>query len=196
MSVHHPQLAQAQAERGWTPTRVTVATALFNSGLSASQVACLIGGVTRNAVIGKIHRTGSSDPARKLPTYSNRLAKGERRRSRRKNGSVKPTRMKDEPEPPKIIDLQIPIEQRRSLAELTDICCHWPVGDPLQNDFFFCGAPKSADDGPYCPSHSRRAHEARTGSRRETGPSKLAAARTSTNFFRPSHLGRHHADRF
>lgn len=164
MTMHHPQLHQAQAEagRGWTEIRVTVASALYNSGLSAAQVAAMIGGVSRNAVIGKMHRAEAADPKRKLPCGSTDQAKGvrqPRRRRVRTRGAVvrfgEPA--KERPIPPSVVDVQIPAEQRRTLDQLNDTCCHWPVGDPREKDFFFCGAPKVDDaDVPYCPSHQFR----------------------------------------
>ncbi|MBR0962211.1 GcrA family cell cycle regulator [Bradyrhizobium japonicum] len=166
MTVHHPQLAQAQAEagRGWTATRISVAKALFNSGKSAAQVACLIGGVTRNAVIGKINRDGLKDADRKVSRAAGQ-ARAERRRSRSATAergpvvSVRKLPPKDAP-PPNIIDQQIPVGQRRTLAQLDSACCHWPVGDPQTPEFFFCGAPKTDDAGiPYCPSHLFRSQQ-------------------------------------
>ncbi|MET4206889.1 GcrA family cell cycle regulator [Bradyrhizobium sp. LA2.1] len=166
MTMHHPKLHQAQAEagRGWTETRVTVATALYNSGLSAARVAGLIGGVSRNAVIGKMHRGELADPKRKLPRGSTDQAKGVRQpRQRRVRTRGPVVRVNDpaneRPIPPSVVDAQIPIEQRRTLAQLDDACCHWPVGDPREAEFFFCGAPKVSDaDVPYCASHLFRSH--------------------------------------
>ncbi|MET4247523.1 GcrA family cell cycle regulator [Bradyrhizobium sp. LA6.7] len=161
MTMHHPKLHQAQAEasRGWTETRITVATALYNSGLSAARVAGLIGGVSRNAVIGKMHRGELADPQRKLPRGSTDQAKGVRQPSQRRVRTRGPVvrvnaSPKERPIPPSVVDVQIPVEQRRSLFQLNDACCHWPVGDPRDADFFFCGAPKANDaDVPYCASH-------------------------------------------
>jgi GcrA cell cycle regulator len=51
------------SDTGWTPTRVETLTSLWRDGLSASQVAKALGGVTRNAVIGKVHRLGLSGRA-------------------------------------------------------------------------------------------------------------------------------------
>ncbi len=44
----------------WTDERVELLKRLWGEGLSASQIAAEIGGVTRNAVIGKVHRLGLS----------------------------------------------------------------------------------------------------------------------------------------
>jgi hypothetical protein len=54
------------------------------------------------------------------------------------------------------IDAAIPHAQRRSLLELTDDTCRWPVGDPCAADFFFCGAPPLPGK-PYCAAHCARA---------------------------------------
>jgi GcrA cell cycle regulator len=53
-------------------------------------------------------------------------------------------------------DAEIPRSQRRSLMELTDDTCRWPVGDPSTVDFFFCGA-QPLPDKPYCAAHCARA---------------------------------------
>ncbi|MGW1423643.1 GcrA family cell cycle regulator [Bradyrhizobium manausense] len=156
-------LDKARRERGWTETRTRVATALYNCGLSAREVACEIGGgISRNAVIGKIHRGELGDPQRKLPRRSTDQARGVRQPRQQQShdrGSLVrvKARAKEQPIPPNVIDTQISIEQRRSLAQLDNTCCHWPVGDPREAEFFFCGAPKANDeDLPYCASHQFR----------------------------------------
>lgn len=55
-------------------------------------------------------------------------------------------------------DENIPAAQRRTLHQLTDQTCRWPIGEPGTADFFFCGAPADLSKGqPYCPCHARRA---------------------------------------
>jgi len=154
-------LDQARREKGWTAARTRVALALFNSGLSAARIAGEIGGVTRNAVIGKVHRSGLSEANRKKSR-----AAGQSRAKRRQRitdaAARRPVKLppKDAPIPPSIIDQQIPPEQRRTLAQLDNACCHWPVGDPQAEGFFFCGAPKANDEcTPYCPSHLVRSQQ-------------------------------------
>lgn len=168
-------LDQARREKGWTATRTRVALALFNSGLSAKEVAGELGGVSRNAVIGKVHRSGLSEENRKASRAAGQ-ARAKRRQStidaaaRRPVGrrSVLP---KEAPPPPSVIDQQIPVEQRRTLIQLDNACCHWPVGDPQSGGFFFCGAPKANDEGiPYCPSHLVRSRH------RDERPRKAAGA--------------------
>lgn len=162
--VTNAELAQAQREFGWTENRTRVTGVLYNSGLSASQVACLIGRVTRNAVIGIINRKGLADEARKVPAFSNASARGVREKPLKpaRIVTVKSRAKPDDPPPP-IIDAAIPLEQRRALLDLDDACCHWPVGHPGQPDFFYCGAAVRQQEGerhrPYCPAHTRRAHD-------------------------------------
>ena len=62
-------------------------------------------------------------------------------------------------------DLEIPIEQRKGLLELTSAVCHWPVGTPREPGFFFCGAP-SVPEESYCPHHCRRAYNGHLSRRR------------------------------
>jgi GcrA cell cycle regulator len=44
-----------------------------------------------------------------------------------------------------------------TLLELTDSHCHWPIGDPKQPNFYFCGDAKQWDV-PYCAHHIRVAY--------------------------------------
>lgn len=60
------------------------------------------------------------------------------------------------PEGPLVEDHLIPLEQRRTLLQLETRTCRWPCGDPITDEFFFCGAA-SYDDKPYCAQHCRRA---------------------------------------
>lgn len=170
-------LDQARKEKGWTVARTRVVLALFNSGLSAAQIAGEIGNVTRNAVIGKVHRSGLSEANRK-----NSRAAGQARAKRRQRAvdaaARKPIKLppKEAPPPPSIVDQQIPLEQRRTLAELDNTCCHWPVGDPQAPDFFFCGATKANDESiPYCRSHMVRSQQRDTRPRKPAGAAFLNA---------------------
>jgi GcrA cell cycle regulator len=62
-----------------------------------------------------------------------------------------------EPEPV-LYDNVIPMGQRRSILELTEATCRWPIGDPSSTEFFFCGGQSMAGL-PYCPYHSRIAYQ-------------------------------------
>ena len=61
-------------------------------------------------------------------------------------------------EEPELLDNVIPIGQRRTILELTEDTCRWPIGDPGSADFFFCGG-QSLTGLPYCAYHSRVAYQ-------------------------------------
>ncbi|MEJ2374561.1 MAG: GcrA family cell cycle regulator [Pseudolabrys sp.] len=154
---------------GWTDERVELLKKLWADGLSASQIAAELGGITRNAVIGKVHRLGLSGRA-KSPASS-----APRPRKSRSSGMLRVSRpamrgntalaydYEVEPEP-ELLD--IPEEQRKSLLQLNEHTCRWPIGDPGSPDFFFCGG-ETSNEMPYCSYHSRVAYQPITDRRRE-----------------------------
>ena len=149
----------------WTDERVEMLKKLWTDGLSASQIAAELGGITRNAVIGKVHRLGLSGrakspssaaprPRKPRPTHMMRIPRPAMR------GNTALAQAYDyevEPEP-ELVENIIPIGQRKSLLELTEETCRWPIGDPGAADFFFCGGQAVAS-GPYCGYHSRVAYQ-------------------------------------
>lgn len=159
----------------WTDTRIETLKKLWADGLSASQVAAELGGVTRSAVIGKVHRLGL---ARRAPTPRAPIQRRPRvgRRPALKQQVATPA-----PELVPVIDADIPVEQRRSLLQLDDRTCRWPVGDPQEPTFFFCGA-RPLTTSCYCAYHDRvstnRVSEGWRGSWRERAcrPRATAAA--------------------
>lgn len=177
-------VAGAQAA-GWTDERVELLKKLWMEGLSASQIAGELGdGVTRNAVIGKVHRLKLS--ARAKPTNTTPRARPAARPAARRiaspssgmsHASAKP-RPASMPRPqvmgatalamapdmdtdlyvaPATQELFIPEDKRLNLLQLNEHTCKWPIGDPLTKDFYFCGQ-HSLETGPYCEFHSRRAY--------------------------------------
>src|SRR5262249_42544542 len=131
----------------WTDERVETLKRLWAEGLSASQVAAALGGVTRNAVIGKVHRLGlsarakspsSAAPRPRKPRAHSHMLRVARHSIRGNTALAHAYELDIEPEP-ELIDNVIPLGQRRSLLELTEETCRWPIGDPGQPDFFFCG---------------------------------------------------------
>ena len=72
--------------------------------------------------------------------------------------------MKPQTAPIPVDDLSIPIKQRKSFLELTARTCRWPVGDPRQPGFFFCGG-QTVDKRPYCEVHLWRSLQPRKSSR-------------------------------
>jgi GcrA cell cycle regulator len=157
---------------GWTEERVELLKKLWADGLSASQIAAELGGITRNAVIGKVHRLGLSGRA-KSPSSSS-----PRPRKARSSGMMRVSRAsirgntalayeyEVEPEPELI---EIPLEQRKTLLQLTEKTCRWPIGDPGSTEFFFCGG-ENANEQPYCTYHARVAYQPMTDRRRDKRP--------------------------
>jgi len=159
----------------WTDERVELLKKLWTDGLSASQIAGELGGITRNAVIGKVHRLGLSGRAKSPSSAAPRPRKARpaahmvrvSRPSVRGNTALAyDYEAEAEPE---LADAVIPMEQRRTLVQLTEATCRWPVGDPGSPDFYFCGGP-SREDGPYCVHHSRIAYQPAAERRRDRRP--------------------------
>jgi GcrA cell cycle regulator len=166
----------------WTDERVELLKKLWAEGLSASQIALELGGITRNAVIGKVHRLGLSGRAKTASVSGPRPRKSRppphgfraMRPSVRGNTALalhSATAYDLEPEPT-LIENVVPIGQRCSILELTEDKCHWPIGDPGQSDFFFCGG-KTAGGLPYCGYHARVAYQPVTDRRRERRAARI-----------------------
>ncbi|SRR6056297_1224357 len=168
----------------WTDDRVDLLKKLWAEGLSASQIAGRLGGVTRNAVIGKVHRLGLSGRAtttrksnrpRRVPTSR----RPQQRANFRQLGNPAFRNLIQgdaEPYVPAAEEIDIPLDERRSLQDLTENDCRWPIGDPQHEDFHFCNHTK-VPGLPYCKFHSKRAFQppqARrkggAGARNETTP--------------------------
>ena len=138
------------SESGWSETRVTTLSQLWRDGLSASQIAKQLGGVTRNAVIGKVHRLGlSGRAAASAPARAPRTATPRPTRPRRVALAAPAVRKPPvlayapAPEGPGLIG---------DMALLGAHVCKWPIGDPKSPDFSFCGRQA---DGRYCAAHEQ-----------------------------------------
>jgi GcrA cell cycle regulator len=151
----------------WNDERVELLKKLWAEGLSASQIAGQIGGVTRNAVIGKVHRLGLSGRATTTRSSSRRpraRITTTRRAVRPRftnpgNSALRALYHPDaEPYVSTFEELDIPLAERKSLQDLTESSCRWPIGDPQNADFHFCNRHKVAGL-PYCELHSRRAFQ-------------------------------------
>jgi GcrA cell cycle regulator len=149
----------------WTDERVETLKKLWGDGLSASQIAAELGGITRNAVIGKVHRLGLSgrakSPTAAAPRQRKPRATHMMRVSRpavRGNTALAPAFEYEVEAEPEVVENVVPIGQRRTLLELNEGTCRWPIGDPGATDFFFCGGPAHTA-GPYCAYHSRIAYQ-------------------------------------
>ena len=151
----------------WTDERVDLLKKLWAEGLSASQIAGRIGGVTRNAVIGKVHRLGLSGRATTSRTKTHRprarLANAKRMAKSRFSHIGNPAlralyQPEAEPYVSPVEELVIPVAERKCIQSLTEGDCRWPIGDPQHAEFHFCGKNKVAGL-PYCEFHARRAFQ-------------------------------------
>jgi GcrA cell cycle regulator len=150
----------------WTDERVEMLKKLWADGLSASQIAAELGGITRNAVIGKVHRLGLSGRAKSPSSAAPRPRKARThqhimrvsRPAMRGNTALAHAYEYEIEVEPELVDNVIPIGQRRTLLELSEETCRWPIGDPGSQDFFFCGG-QSVTGLPYCSYHSRVAYQ-------------------------------------
>lgn len=174
----------------WTDERVEQLTKLWADGFSASQIAAQMGGVSRNAVIGKVHRLhlpgraksgGSRTPRAKRPatattrTYASRAgtSSAPRSPSPRGGGSGAATALNtavdavafQEIDIRAVKDVVVPISKKLKLVELGENTCKWPLGDPMTTEFHFCGND-SSDAAPYCTYHSKLAYQPTSERRR------------------------------
>lgn len=142
----------------WTDDRVELLTSMWGRGYSGTQIAVELGGVTRNAVVGKVHRLGLSNRIREncappRPPRARAAPSLQHRKIRQRPLDI----VLAAPEP-EIIEHLIPLRQRCALLDLTDSKCRWPIGDPGTPEFFFCGGAP-VDGMPYCNYHSRVAYK-------------------------------------
>lgn len=166
------------ANPGWTEERVSRLTNLWRDGLSASQIATHLGGVSRNAVIGKLVRLGLTGGAQS----KGRPRAVARQPVRTAASDPRPISDGEADTPPKLRTVSISGRGRvRQLAPpiplpgepatvekggcipLVDLRfhhCRWPIGDPQASGFGFCAKPKDGDR-PYCAEHARIAYLAK-----------------------------------
>jgi GcrA cell cycle regulator len=165
----------------WTDERVELLKKMWGEGQSASQIAKELGGVTRNAVIGKVHRLGLSNRAGNGAATPKAEPKA-KPAAPKVEAKPKPAQIKTEPAikpvPPGEAKPNLParkqiiqpsaneispealakvneVEKKSkkiSLMELTERTCKWPVGDPATDNFWFCGLPVQQGK-PYCEAH-------------------------------------------
>jgi GcrA cell cycle regulator len=134
----------------WTDDRVDHLTTLWRAGLSASAIARALGGITRNAVIGKVHRLGLSGRARPASPDSRRAgapAPKERAAGRQRAAALRPWPVVAEP---------APVEGLTDTASVGPHACRWPIGDPKAPGFALCG--RRAVRGAYCAPHGALAY--------------------------------------
>ncbi len=177
----------------WTDERVELLKKLWTEGLSASQIAGRLGIVTRNAVIGKVHRLGLSGRATTSRMKNNRPRPREvlaKRLSKPRfvqggNTALRALYQSDaEPYVAPFEEVVIPLAQRKTIETLGETSCRWPIGDPQEADFHFCGHAKITGL-PYCEVHARRAFQP-PQARRGAGPVRREIARSDPTLLNAS----------
>lgn len=165
----------------WTEERVALLRKLWLEKRSAAEIAAELGGTTRNAVIGKAYREGLSQKKSDIAAKNSAPQSGKPAKQAKPKVFTKPvqselknsqtetfedtTDLDNFPEPArvKVEDPASIIESARrseaasprlSLMELTENTCKWPIGDPAQDEFWFCGHP-SEPGKPYCEPHNK-----------------------------------------
>ena len=138
----------------WTEEKVAKLKELWGKGSTASQIAEIIGGISRNAVIGKAHRLNLSAKIKTRAATSNQSFEN----SLEVNNKTK--RFRRSKFKSLIIEKDFEPENPKQLEELTDNDCKYPIGHPNEKGFYFCGRT-SLKDFSYCKLHLLYAYQSR-----------------------------------
>ncbi len=130
---------------GWTDEKVDKLRELWGKGQTASQIAGIIGGVSRNAVIGKAHRLKLSAKIKARISFSNNSNKTTPNYNQKK--SVRRSRFKS-----LLLDNNFEPAKNLQLEDLTEQTCKYMEGHPDEKDSSFCGR-KTIEKFSYCPLH-------------------------------------------
>ena len=131
----------------WTDEKVAKLRELWGKGKTANQIAEIIGGITRNAVIGKAHRLNLSAKIKTRYVSSNKNIENNIENNNSKSFKGRRSRFKS-----LIIEKDFEPENPKQLEELDDNTCKWPIGHPNEEGFYFCGRT-SLKDFSYCKLH-------------------------------------------
>ena len=137
----------------WTEEKVAKLKELWGKGSTASQIAEIIGGISRNAVIGKAHRLNLSSKIKTRPATSNQNFENSIQEKNIKNKRFRRSKFKS-----LIIEKNFEPENPKQLEELDENSCKWPIGHPDEKSFYFCGR-SSLKDFSYCKLHLLYAYQ-------------------------------------
>ena len=137
----------------WTEEKVDKLRELWGKGNTASQIAEIIGGISRNAVIGKAHRLNLSAKIKTRTATSNQKFENSYTEKNTKSKRGRKSRFQS-----LIIEKDFEPENPKQLEELDENSCKWPIGHPNEKSFYFCGR-SSLKDFSYCKLHLLYAYQ-------------------------------------
>ena len=137
----------------WTEEKVSKLKELWGKGNTASQIAEIIGGISRNAVIGKAHRLNLSAKIKTRTATSNKNFENSLEDNNSKSRRGRKSKFKS-----LIIEKDFEPENPKQLEELDENSCKWPIGHPDEKSFYFCGR-SSLKDFSYCKLHLLYAYQ-------------------------------------
>tara|TARA_B100000963_G_C22408191_1_gene572024 strand:- start:324 stop:818 length:495 start_codon:yes stop_codon:yes gene_type:complete len=137
----------------WTEEKVAKLKELWGKGSTASQIAEIIGGISRNAVIGKAHRLNLSAKIKTRTATSNQNFENSIDQKNIKSRRGRKSKFKS-----LIIEKDFEPENPKQLEELDENSCKWPIGHPNEKSFYFCGR-SSLKDFSYCKLHLLYAYQ-------------------------------------
>jgi len=137
----------------WNEEKVNKLKELWGKSHTASQIAEIIGGVSRNAVIGKAHRLNLSAKIKTRSTTSNQNFENSKQEKK-----FNPNRSRKSKFKSLIIEKDFEPENPKQLEELDENLCKWPIGHPDEKSFYFCGR-SSLKDFSYCKLHLLYAYQ-------------------------------------
>ena len=137
----------------WTDEKVTKLKELWGKGNTASQIAEIIGGISRNAVIGKAHRLNLSAKIKTRTATSSKNFDTSKEENNFKSKRGRKSKFQS-----LIIEKDFEPENPKQLEELDENTCKWPIGHPDEKKFYFCGR-SSLKDFSYCKLHLLYAYQ-------------------------------------